>query len=158
MTVQDDALETAKQLQANELMVILADHKDKRVIALAATCTGKTTLQEHIPGAQDIDKLVFPLLSKAEADYVNHTPWTPEIGEAMSRLTKERVKVEAGKPVFGTVVLEADLVILLKISDYLLRERTLARGLSFDDAKNMQQYIEAEIDKSGLPVIEFSMG
>jgi hypothetical protein len=105
-----------------------------------------------------MDKLVFPLLSDEKAEYVGQTPWTPEIGETMTRLTKERVKVQPGKPVFGTVVLDADLIIYLKISDGSLRQRTESRGASFTDAKNMQQHIEDEIVTSGLPVIEFEVG
>ena len=125
---------------------------------LGGTCTGKSTLVAHLAGARDMDTLVFPLLTQEESDYVCQTPWTPEIGETMTRLTKERVKVHAGEPVFGTVVLDADRIIHLKISDELLRERTAAREVSFDDAKNMQHHIEAEIAASGLPVIEFDVG
>lgn len=105
-----------------------------------------------------MDKLVFPLLTQDEKDYVCQNPWTPEIGETMTRPTKERVKVEAGKPVFGTVLLDADRIVYLKISDELLRKRTGKRDVSFDDAKNMQTHIEDEIAASGLPVTEFNVG
>ena len=46
----------------------------------------------------------------------------------------------------------------MKISDELLRERTATRAVSFEDAKNMQQHIEAEITASGLPTIDFEVG
>lgn len=153
-----ESSEIAKQRQAAELQAVLDAYKDERVVVLGGTCTGKSTLIEHLSGAQDMDTLVFPLLSKEEADYVCQTPWTPEIGQTMARLTKERVSVQAGQPVLGTVVLNADRIVHLKISDNLLRERTAARGVSFTDAKNMQQHIEAEIAASGLPVIEFEVG
>ena len=39
------------------------------------------------------------------------------------RLVKERVHSEIGRPVFGTVVIDSDLVVLLKISDELLASR-----------------------------------
>lgn len=137
---------------------LLEHHKDKRVIVVGTTCTGKSTFIKSIPSAHDMDELVFPLLSKEEADYVNQTPWTEEIGQTMTRLTKERVKVKPGEPVFGTVVLDADLIIYLKNSDALLRERTQARGVNFEDAKNMQLQIEKEIKDSGLSVVEYSVG
>jgi len=155
---REQSLEAAKQRQAAELQAVLDGHRDERVVVIGGTCTGKSTLIEHLTGAKDMDKLVFPLLTKEEADYVCQTPWTPEIGETMTRLTKERVKVQVGEPVFGTVVLDADRIVHLKISDDLLRERTAARNVSFEDAKNMQQHIEAEIAASGLPVIEFEVG
>lgn len=145
-------------VQAQELQRILERHNDKRVIVLGGTCTGKTTLLKYIEDAHDMDKLIFPLLSQEETDFVCQTPWTPEIGEVMTRLTKERIDVEPGKPVFGTVVLDADLIVQLKISDEALTERTAQRGVSFEDAKNMQTQIEDEINKSGLPVVEFIVG
>lgn len=158
MSEREQSLEVAKQRQAAELQAVLDEHKDERVVVLGGTCTGKSTLIEHLSGAKDMDKLVFPLLTQDESDYVCQTPWTPEIGETMTRLTKERVKVQPGEPVFGTVVLDADRIVHLKISDELLRERTAARSVSFADAKNMQQHIEAEIAASRLPVVEFEVG
>ncbi|MCE7936334.1 hypothetical protein DYH10_00865 [Candidatus Saccharibacteria bacterium CPR2] len=158
MSEREQSLEVAKQRQAAELQSVLDQYKDERVVVLGGTCTGKSTLIEHLADAKDMDKLVFPLLTKDEADYVCQTPWTPEIGETMTRLTKERVKVKPGEPVFGTVVLDADRIVHLKIGDDLLRERTAARGVSFEDAKNMQQHIETEMASSGLPVVEFEVG
>lgn len=150
--------EIAKEKQAAELQALLAEFKDQRVVVIGGTCTGKSTLVERLTDAQDMDKLIFPLLTEGEKEYVCQTPWTPEIGETMTRLTKEHVKVEAGKPVFGTVILGTDRIVYLKISDELLLERTAARGVSFEDAKNMQTHIEEEMVASGLPVTEFEVG
>ena len=144
--------------QATALKTILDKHKTERVVVLGGTCVGKTTLLAHIPGAQDMDKLVFPLLTETETKYVRQKPWTPEIGKTMTRLTKERVKIESGEPVFGTIVLDADHIICLKISDELLRERTALRGVSFDDAKNMQAQIDEQMAVSDLSVTEFNLG
>jgi len=152
------AIEIGKEKQAAELQAMLDEFRDQRVVVLGGTCTGKSTLVERLTDAQDMDKLVFPLLTQDEKEYVCQTPWTPEIGKVMTRLTKERVKVEAGKPVFGTVVVDADRIVNLRISDQLLRERTTTRGVSFEDAKNMQAHIEDEILASGLPVVEFEVG
>ena len=140
------------------LKVILDEHSDKRIVVVGTTCTGKSTLLKEIDGTHDMDELVFPLLTKEESDFVCSVPWTEEIGQTMIRLTKERVEVKAGEPVFGTVVLESDLIVYLKISDALLRERTGARNAHFEDAKNMQRQIEGEIIKRGVPVIEFDVG
>lgn len=158
MIERESNLEIKKQEQSDRLRDVLNEYSDRRVVVLGTTCTGKTTFLENITEASDMDMLIFPQLTVDERDFVNQTPWTPEIGEVMTRLTKQRVKIEAGRPVFGTVVLEADLIIYLAISDKLLRERVAMRGSSFDDAKNMQQQIESEIIESGLPVIEFEVG
>lgn len=144
--------------EAHALQDLLDQYKSERVVVLGTTCTGKSTFIEHIPGARDMDKLIFPLLSEQEAEYVSQTPWAQEIGETMTRLTKERLRVKPGEPVFGTVLLDVDRIVYLKISDELLHQRTASRAVSFDDAKGMQVHIEDEMAISGLPVVEFEVG
>ncbi len=140
----------------SQLKKVFEENKDKRIVVVGTTCSGKSTLLQDIKEAHDMDSLVFPMLTKEESDYVRQKPWTPEIGKAMTKLVKEKVKVESGKPVFGTIVLDSDLIVYLHINDELLKERTNLRNRSFEDAKNMQKQIEEEIKKSKIPVIEFS--
>lgn len=147
-----------KDAQAEKLQELLNLHKDKRVIVVGTTCTGKSTFLERIKGSHDMDELVFPQLTQEEADYVNQTPWTPDIGQTMNKLVKEKVMVKPGEPVFGTILLDSDLIVYLKISDDLLRQRTAQRNALFEDAKNMQTQIEKEITSLNIPVIEFSVG
>ncbi|MDO8598611.1 MAG: hypothetical protein Q7S02_00720 [bacterium] len=136
-----------------QLQQVLEANRERRVVVVGTTCTGKSTLVRSIPSAYDMDELVFPLLTKEENEYVCQHPWTPEIGQTMMRLVREKVRVEPGKPVFGTVVLDSDLVVYLRISDELLRNRTQARGADFRDAKRMQEQIEEEIAQSKIPSI-----
>lgn len=143
---------------AAKLGALLDKHDDKRVVVVGTTCTGKTTMLSKIPNAVDMDAALFPQLTAAEADYVCQTPWTQEIGKTMDRLAKERIKVMPGSPVFGTIVLECDLIVFLLISDRLLQERCASRKVSFKDAKNMQAQIKQEIETSGLTTIEFVVG
>ena len=135
------------------LQGILEANRTKRVVVVGTTCTGKSTLLRDIEGAKDMDDLVFPQLTEEEREYVCQTPWTSEIGQTMTRLARERVRVEPGRPVFGTVVLDSDLIVHLRISDALLRERTQMRGADFVDAKRMQEQIEREIAQSKTPSI-----
>lgn len=137
---------------------ILEQNKDKRVVVVGTTCTGKSTFLKHIPSGVDMDEVLWPQLTEEQKAYADLDPWIPEVGKAMIRWTREKVKVEPGRPVFGTVVLPADLIVDLKISDELLKERTASRGTKFENAKNMQQQIDDEIKSSGIPVIEFSVG
>lgn len=141
--------------QIEKLQKILESHKDKRVVVVGTTCTGKSTFVQEIKDAKDMDNLIFPLLTKKEKDCVCSSPWTPEIGKTMTRLVREKVKIEKGKPVFGTVLIDSDLIIYLKISDELLGKRTHLREARFEDAKNMQKHIEEEIKESGKPIVEF---
>ena len=143
------------KMKVVELQKLLDNHKNQRVVVVGTTGTGKSTLLKQIKNAHDQDELVFPKLTQEEAEYVCQTPWTEEIGRAMERLVKQYVVIKPGEPVFGTVVLPCDLIVYLKISDELLRERVAARSNSFDDAKNMQRRIEEEIQQSGIPTIDF---
>ena len=142
----------------NKLEKILEKHRHERVCVVGTTCTGKSYLIKHIHNALDMDKLIFPLLTKSEEDYVMRKPWTEEIGKTMTRLVRKRVKIEPGKPVFGTVVIPSDYIVYLKISDNLLEERTKKRNKKYSDAKNMQTQLENEIHSSRIPYEKLDIG
>jgi pantothenate kinase len=147
-----------QKMLLEQILHILETNNDKRIIIVGTTCTGKSTLlsevKKSVKGAADMDSILFPKLSKRESEYVCSTPWTEEIGKTMMRLAREKIKVENGKPIFGTVVLDCDIIIYIKIGDALLKERTALRKVSFDDAKRMQKQIEAEVKQSGIKAIE----
>ena len=140
------------------LQELLSEHSDKRVVVVGTTCTGKSTMLLSIPGARDQDQEVFPRLTKEQSEYVCKEPWTEEIGRAMTGFVREHVKSEVGRPVFGTVVIDSDLIIILKISDELLRERTAKRDAQFSDAKGMQMQLESEVASCGTPFVEYWVG
>lgn len=132
---------------------IFEENKDKRICVIGTTCTGKTTLINKLNIGADMDELIFPLLTKEESDYVCQTPWTEEIGKKMDELVRNRLVIEPGKPLFGTVLLDCDLIVYLHIKDDLLKERTHARNVDFENAKNMQQKIEREIIRTRIKTI-----
>lgn len=101
----------------------------------------------------DMDKEIFPLLTKEETDYVCSTPWTEEIGKKMDQLVRDKLSIKPGCPIFGTVLLECDLIIYLYINDEILLERTALRDVDFMNAKNMQKKIEDEIRSSKIETI-----
>lgn len=136
-----------------KLKDILDKNVDKRVCVVGTSCTGKSTYLNETNNGLDMDKLIFPLLSEKEKEYVCQTPWTEKIGQEMDRLVREKIKIQPGKPVFGTVIIDCDLIIYLKISDELLRKRTESRKVNFDDAKNMQKGIEEDISQTKIPVV-----
>lgn len=136
-----------------ELKEILNNNKNKRICIIGTTCTGKTTLINKTNMGLDMDKEIFPLLTKEETDYVCQTPWTEEIGNKMDELVRTKLKIQPGTPMLGTVLLDCDLIIYLHINDELLKERTNLRNTDFNNAKNMQKKIEEEIKKSNIETI-----
>ena len=140
-------------LNIEELRQIFIDNKDKRICVLGTTCTGKTTLINESNMGVDMDEEIFPLLTEEETEYVCQTPWTEEIGNKMDELVRTRLSIKPGIPMFGTVLLDCDLIIYLHITDELLLERTILRNVDFNNAKNMQLKIEEEIKNSNIPTI-----
>ena len=137
-----------------ELKQVLEENKDKRICLLGTTCVGKTTLLDSLSDCLDMDKLIFPLLTPEEKDYVCQEPWTEEIGNYMNKLVRDKIKIEQGKPVFGTVVIDSDLIIFLEIDEELLKERTKLRNVSFSNAKSMSDKILTEIEDSEIPILK----
>lgn len=146
-----------KNKAIDKLKDLLKNNENKRIVVVGTSCIGKSTILKEISGAQDMDELIFPRLSKKEKDYVCKSPWTEEIGKTMNRLVREKLKVKKGRPFFGTVILNYDLVIYLDISDELLKERAKKRRSSFVDIKNMQKSILKEIKELKIPCIKIKV-
>jgi len=142
-----------KEANVENLTTILNQNQDKRICVLGTTCTGKTTLIEKLKIGLDMDKEIFPLLTKEETEYVCSTPWTEEIGNKMDELVRSKLSIKPGFPMFGTVLLDCDFIIYLHINDELLLERTKLRNADFINAKNMQRKIEEEIKNSKINTI-----
>lgn len=136
-----------------QLIEIFEENRDKRICVLGTTCTGKTTLIKGTNIGLDMDEEIFPLLTQEETEYVCRTPWTQEIGNKMDQLVRTKLSINPGTPMFGTVLLDCDLIVYLHINDDLLLERTKLRNTDFSNDKNMQQKIEEEIKKSNIPII-----
>ena len=136
-----------------ELKEIFNNNKDKRILVIGTTCTGKSTLIKNLGMGLDMDKVIFPLLTKEESDYVCQTPWTKEIGEKITYFVRTKLTIQPGEPLFGTVLIDCDLIIYLHITNELLKKRTNLRNVDFINAKNMQTEIEDEIKKSNIKVI-----
>lgn len=137
----------------DNLVAIFNENSNKRICVLGTTCTGKTTLINESNIGLDMDKEIFPLLTQEETDYVCSTPWTEKIGNKMNELVRSKLSIKPGTPMFGTVLVDCDLIIYLHISDELLFERTKLRNADFINAKNMKKKIENEIINSGIDTI-----
>lgn len=137
----------------DDLSSIFTDNNNKRICVIGTTCTGKSTIIKNINMGVDMDEEIFPLLTQEEKDFVCSTPWREEIGQKMDELVRTRLIIKPGIPMFGTVLLDCDLIVYLHISDELLLERTKLRNVDFMSALNMQKSIEEEINTSNIPKI-----
>lgn len=141
------------EASSENLITIFNENRNKRICVLGTTCTGKTTLINDSNIGLDMDEEIFPLLTKEEIEYVCSSPWTEEIGEKMDELVRTKLSINPGTPMFGTVLIDCDLIVYIHISDELLLERTKIRNVDFMNAKNMQNKIEDEIKNSGIDTI-----
>lgn len=128
----------------NALKAIFEKHRKDRVCIIGTTCCGKTTLLRKIPECVDMDEVIGALLTPEEAAYVCQTPWTEEIGDFYTKLIYERVRIMPEKPMFGTVIVDCDVVIYLDIVDELLKKHCDKRGVDFADAKSMKTTVEED--------------
>lgn len=143
-----------------ELRNIFEENKEKRICVVGSSCVGKSTLLQYFPEAVDMDDVLFgnqekemaPLLSPDEIEYVCG-PWTTEVGDFMTRRSKELISIEPGHPVFGTIVFPADLIIEITVPNDILLERTKKRSANESDVLAMKAQIESEIEASGIPKV-----
>ncbi len=136
------AIKTTAQETINALYAIFDKHKNDRICVLGTICCGKSTLQKQIPGTVDMDEALWPQLTKEEEAFICQKPWTREIGDFTRKLVKERVAIKAGQPIFSLILLDAEVIVYLDISDELLAEHCKKRGNDFQDAKNVKDAIE----------------
>lgn len=140
-----------------ELNKIFESNKDKRICVIGTSCIGKSTLLKELRNCYDMDDLLFPLLSKEETEYVCRQPWTNSIGSFMNKVTRERIKINVGNPVFGTVLIECDLIVLLTIDKELLESRCMSRNADFNSSWKMQNEIIKEVKSSNIPYIKLKI-
>lgn len=136
------SINTSSQETINALEAIFERHREERVCVIGTTCCGKTTLLKKIPNCVDMDEALWPLLTQEEIDFVCQKPWTKEIGDYFDKLIYTKVKISKGKPMFGTVILDCDVVVYLDIADDLLEKHCQKREVDFADAINMKLAIE----------------
>lgn len=146
---KDEGLENAKKLQ-----LLLDKYKNKRVLVIAPPSAGKSTLLQHIPEGVDMDdifdtmpaemkdfifqreslysdiktkkvtyakKEFIPGNERSEADLVSSDTYFKEY-------VNTHMKIEPGRPIFGTKVIDCDVIIYLKLSDEVYRNRLASRN------------------------------
>lgn len=177
---------------AELLTDILDKYNDQRVLVVAPPCAGKSTLLQHIPTGVDMD-MVFDTMPAEFRRYVLHheypfmyidgdreivkyterpfIPGDPEseghlrtTSDDLARYTNEQIKITPGQPVFGTGLIETDVIVYLKLSDEALDMRLHSRNTKTHRASQrdrvyaIRRQIEEDVERArdaGLTVEEF---
>jgi hypothetical protein len=180
------------QEMAELLIDILDKYNDQRVLVIAPPCAGKSTLLQHIPEGIDMD-IVFDTMPAEFRRYVLHheypfmyidgdretvkyreRPFIPgdrqsedhlrATSDNLARYTNEQIKITPGQPVFGTSLIETDVIVYLKLSDEALDMRLHSRNTKTHRASQrdrvyaIRQQIEEDVARAkdaGLTVEEF---
>ncbi|WP_394923313.1 hypothetical protein [uncultured Robinsoniella sp.] len=130
---------------ADVLNSILQRFADKSICVVGTSCCGKTSFARYIGNCVCMEEAMCYLFSEQELQQVMQSPWTTEIGETMDRLVNSKIKTQPGFPIFGTVVMDSDLVVYLNISNGMLVARCEEQGISFEDASLMKEKIERDL-------------
>lgn len=146
-----------ESLFEEDLREITEKNSDKRILILGTTCSGKSRVIENNPDYVDMDEVLYPLLTEEEKGYVCSLPWTDAIGKRMNELTRERVRISPGRPLFGTVLLDCDMLLLMVPGHGLLKKRCALRGADFYDSVNMHHSIVRDTAISGAQKTEIKI-
>lgn len=147
----EEGKEGAKTLES-----LLEKYKDKRVLVLAPPSIGKSTMLQHIENGVDLDAVFDGMPEKfkrhvlhherpfmfidgdkktvkyAEKEFdphnLEHQEYLRETTELLTKYTQEKMPVEVGRPAFGAVLIDSDVVIYVKISDEEFRKRMESRN------------------------------
>ena len=147
----EEGKESAKTLE-----LLLEKYKDRRVLVLAPPSVGKSTMLQHIEKGVDLD-VVFDDMPEEFKKYVlhherpfmfidgdkktlkyaekefdsnnrEHQEYLRRTTELLTEYTQNKVHIKIGHPAFGTVLIDSDVVIYLKISEEEFRKRMESRN------------------------------
>lgn len=183
----EEGLEDAKKLQ-----VLLNKYKDKRVLVVAPPGVGKSTLLQHIKEGIDMDG-IFGTMTKEEKDFaLQREHEYSDIKTRKIKFTKKefirgepqsladlqttsgfldtylntQIKIEPGKPLFSTNVIDSDVIIYLELSGDVYKNRLDDRNKNTDRPEQperafaIKDLIEEKIaaaEKNGVIVEKFEI-
>lgn len=154
---RDEHLNPSEGIEiARNLSYILDKYKDKRVLVVAPPCSGKSTILQHLKNGVDLDT-VFDTMPEDFKRYILHHEnpfmflngdkqtvkytekvFVPDNKESedflrsttklLTDYTNTNFKIIKGNPVFGTNIIDTDVVIYLKLSDEILDSRLESRN------------------------------
>ena len=166
---------------AETLELLLEKYKDKRVLVLAPPSVGKSTILQHIKDGVDLDT-VFDDMQEEFKRYVlhhespfmfidgdkktlkytekefdpnnsEHQAYLKVTTELLTGYTQSKISIEAGRPAFGSTLVDSDVIIYLKISEEELKKRTELRNTSahrlvqLERVKAIKNNLEADLER-----------
>lgn len=180
--------------KALDLSKILDKHKDKRVLVLGSPSSGKSTLLQHLPNCVDMDTVFdtmpedlkrrvlhqenpFMFLNGDKKtvkyterhfikDDIESKDFLKQTSDELTEYINANLKIKPGTPVFGTNLIDSDIVIYLNISEEYLESRITSRNikthrhLQKDRVFAIKKLIEDDIQiakQKGLEVVEFQI-
>ena len=175
---------------AETLESLLEKYKDKKVLVLAPPSVGKSTILQHIKDGVDLD-VVFDDMPEEFKRYVlhherpfmfidgdkktlkytekefdpdnsEHQTYLKETTKLLTEYTQSKINIEAGRPAFGSTLIDSDVIIYLKISEEELKKRIESRNIStlrlvqLERVKAIKNNLEADLErlKSEVTIIE----
>lgn len=166
---------------AETLESLLEKYKDKRVLVLAPPSLGKSTILQHIKDGVDLD-IVFDGMQEEFKKYVlhhespfmfidgdkktlkytekefdpnnsEHQAYLKGTTELLTGYTQSKMSIEAGRPAFGSTLVDSDVIIYLKISEEELKKRIESRNTSthrlvqLERVKAIKNNLEADLER-----------
>lgn len=160
---------------------LLEKYKDKRVLVLAPPSVGKSTIFQHIKAGVDLDT-VFDGMSEdfkrhvlhhehpfmfidgdrktvkySEKDFDptsdEHQAHLRETTELLTGYPQSQISIEAGRPAFGSTLVDSDVVIYLKISEEELKKRIESRNTNtyrltqLERVRAIKNNLEADLER-----------
>lgn len=172
----EEGKEHAKTLEA-----LLEKYKDKRVLVLAPPSVGKSTILQHVKDGIDLDMVFDDMPEEFKRHVLHHEhpfmfidgdkktvkytekEFDPNDPEHQSHLqgtttqladyTQAKINIEAGRPAFGSMLIDSDVVIYLKISEDELNKRISSRNSNtyrlaqFERVKAIKKNHEADLER-----------
>jgi hypothetical protein len=166
---------------ARTLESLLEKYNDKRVLVLAPPSVGKSTILQHMKNGIDLD-MVFDDMPEEFKKHVLHHEWPfmfvdgdkktikytekefdpndtehqdylRETTELLTDYVQSKMSINAGHPGFGSTLVDADVVIYLKISDAELekriesRNRNTHRPVQIERVKAIKKNLEVDLER-----------
>ena len=127
---------------------ILRKHQGERICVVGTMCCGKTTIIKQLPdyNCVDMDDEFWVQISKEEMERLSLKPITKEIMDRIYELVYQKISVKPGRPLFGVVILDCEVVVYLNISKKLLAQHCFQRGdTDYQDALFVKKYLENDL-------------
>jgi hypothetical protein len=166
---------------AETLESLLEKYKDKRVLVLAPPSLGKSTILQHIKDGVDLDVVFDDMpeefkrhvlhhenpfmfidgdkktLKYTEKEFdpnnTEHQAYLKDTTELLTGYTQSKINIETGRPAFGSTIVDADVIIYLKVSEEELKKRIESRNTSthrlvqLERVKAIKNNLEVDLER-----------